>query len=314
MKNTLYPVLLLLLVVALSCRNNTPAPSAPDLSMQELVLKNAYEIQDAVFEEEPLEPSGIVGRNDSLFFISDNHDQSIFLLEKIGNAMQWKEEVRFKAPMEKMDIEGLAMDTKGAFYLVSEKHNQILRLDNTSKELQLIGKDIKTLLTGSSTLLEKKNAKFEGITLRNDSTFLLAAERSDRGLVEVQLDSNGVLTLIKAQTYNRSDIGEALRMAGTFDFADVFYFKDQVYVLDRNAQCIIRLDEQNYEAFEAEIWSYKEAAKSYGFKGKGFTEMGTAEGLFITDSLIYLTFDNNKRVNKHFKSTNPTLLVFETPQ
>lgn len=312
MKNTT----LLLLLVFLSCKPAQKAPeSTAHLPLTDLVLKNAYEIKEAHFEGAPIEPSGIAIYQDTLFFISDNHDQSIFMLYQAGAAMAWKEVLRFEPAFS--DIEGMSTDESGDFYLISEAQNQIIKVSKTTKKASLVGGSVKDLLPTNLQLLAENNAKLEGIVLKNDSTALLAAERSNRGIIEVQFKEAGqqlnALKLIKAKEYNTSRIGEGLRKAGTFDFAEIFYYQDNIYALDRNAQSIIQINEAAGANFEQAIWSYRNTMDTYGYKGKGFTEMGTAEGLFITDELVYVVYDNNKRSNRFFKSSNPILLVFEKP-
>ena len=315
MKN-IYLLFLLILSIACSPKRQVEEPQAA-LPITELQLIQAYEILESNFEGRILEPSGIVSFQDTLFFISDNHDASIFMLEQQEDAMRWKEALRFEAPLPDLDIEGLSIDSAGTFYLVSEKHNQIIEVNPNTGLSKRIGTDIKALLPEGSPLLEQKNAKLEGISLKNDSTFLLAAERSERGIIEVQFKEKGQyrsdLKLIQAETYSTSKIGAKLRMDGSLDFADIFHLDNQTYALDRNAQAIILIKESADLDFEGSIWSYRQTAKSYGYKGKGLSEMGTAEGLYMDQEKIYLIFDNNKRKNKHFGTTNPILLIFKRP-
>lgn len=260
------------------------------------------------------EPSGITLYQNELYFVSDNHNFDIFkiVFAKDSASIQIQK-IPISPPKgtskrASTDLEGITHDGKGNFYLISEELSKILCVEiATGRSFWMQSDSPLEQLAAPYQLLQMQNAKIEGITLLPNGTFLLAAERSDRGLIALGRDAadKQKLHFQWALHANQSRIPESLRKKGSIDFADIFYHQEKVYVLDRNAQSVVRIAYKDNTWEEEDFWHYGEAEAQFHQY-----PMGLAEGLCIDGAHIYIVTDNGSERDREKK---PMLMIFQKP-
>ncbi len=289
--------------------------SVPLLKAQELPPVKKLELLKAYPIDAPeSEPSGLTLYENELYFVSDNHNFELFKIVFTEDSTSIKiQKISIKPPKgtsrkTTTDLEGITHDGKGNFYLISEELSKILCVEiATGNSFWMQSERPLEALAAPYQLLQMQNAKIEGITRLPDGTFLLAAERSDRGLIALAPDTTQKqkLHLQWAINANESNIPAALRKKGSIDFADIFYHQEKVYVLDRNAQSVVRITYKDNTWEEEDFWHYGEAEAQFHQYS-----MGLAEGLCIDDAYIYIVTDNGSERDRDKK---PTLMIFKKP-
>ena len=285
------------------------------LQAQELPLVKKLELLKTYPIDAPKsEPSGLTIYQNELYFVSDNHNFELFKIVFAEDSASIEiQKISIKAPKgtsKKMttDLEGITHDGKGNFYLISEELSKILCVEiATGNSFWMQSERPLEALAAPYQLLQMQNAKIEGLTRLPDGTFLLAAERSDRGLIALGPDAadKQKLHFQWAINANQSNIPPAIRKKGSIDFADIFYHQEKVYVLDRNAQSVVRITYKDNTWEEQDFWYYGEAEAHFHQY-----PMGLAEGLCIDDTYIYIVTDNGSERDREKK---PTLMIFKKP-
>jgi hypothetical protein len=159
-------------------------------------------------------------------------------------------------------------------------------------------------------LFQLRNATVEGVALLEDGRLLAAAERSDRGLIEIPAsrDLRGAL----AWSMPRSQFV----LGGTRlpDFSDLAVSGNEVFALIRNGHLIVRMRRTSTSWLEAQAWSFahSENASGHAYFDRRY---GVAEGLAFDENFIYVVLDNNQdgRLVKP-ADVRPQLMVFNRPQ
>jgi hypothetical protein len=268
----------------------------------------------ALFVEGPdnSQPSGLALCNGSLLAVSDRHDDTVFSV-RIGPEAAWLEPyVTFTAPRRgwrRLDFEGIACDEEGRLFLVSETRCRILQLSADGRHAAWITPDLKPY-GREKGLFQVDNAYLEGIACLAPRRFVLCAERQPRGFVEVDLST--APARVSAYT---AEAGLFPFAAGRSpDFSDLTLFRDTLYVLERNAFVITRLERRG-ERWEASAgWSYAHVVEQPEFR---YADMryGKAEGLCMDERFVYLILDNNGIPRAADpEDRRPLLLIFHRPE
>ena len=185
----------------------------------------------------------------------------------------------------------------------------MLRVHETGSSLAWVTPSVEK--AGSEVgLFTEKNARLVGLALLGGGRVVLAAERAQRGLVDVVIDEKGeaqVFPLVCATT------GLVIESPREADFSDLFFDGDNLYALTRNGDAVIRItfDETGLE--EHEVWSFGHVTNSAEYRYEDMT-YGKAEGLTMDDEHVYVILDNNGMARASVPTdTRPLLFVFARP-
>jgi hypothetical protein len=261
---------------------------------------------------ENCQPSGLTIRSDTLFTVSDKHDSAIYRVELKDTAAILIPYLTFQIPDPSgknwFDFEGVTHDNLGNFYIVSESRFRILRV-TANGEIAWITPDLKPY-GEEKGLFQVFNAYLEGITRIGKNRFILAAERQPRGLLEVEIGNAGV----SVKAYKFDAVKFPFAKGRSPDFTELFWYKDTLYALERNAFVVSQLIKENEQYRQGKGWSYGHIENDEALIYND-TRYGLAEGLCIDDHYIYIALDNNgdaRRTNA--KDTRPLLLILERPE
>jgi hypothetical protein len=258
--------------------------------------------------------SGLAWCGGALWTLSDREDDRLYKLTGTQGVLQAQAEVFSAPPVPAsalswgqqvrndlsgiwrggdLDFEGLSCDAEGNRYLVSEAHVAVLQIPAQGQPnwLQLPS----TLLQQARArgLLEQYNALFEGLTVDPTGTRLwLAAEREGRGLLGLQQTSAGWLcqgscVLLSDHSETPAPVALGAELLPK-DFADLAFFKEKLFTLERLTHQICRRNPQDGSL--EHCWS---------FAGVALTEArrydlsyGLAEALWIDAEGAWLGIDN----------------------
>ncbi len=202
------------------------------------------------------------------------------------------------------DWEGLAVCGE-EIYLVNEQVREVILFKNNS----FTKLDLKLNSLHDFLFSGVPNAGLEGIALDCDSQVLyLGKEREQAGIISYDLKSAKIMNFKKGDELNLHSI------------ADLFFFNNSLYVLDRFAGEIIKLNKdslqelnrisfKNIEVNGVNIWNIFEGDNKYGL----------AEGLLINEKEIFLFFDNNQTLlsgpiqKAYAKKSASALLIIPKP-
>ncbi|GAB4341604.1 MAG: esterase-like activity of phytase family protein [Calditrichia bacterium] len=296
---SLIPLLIFAFLILSGCeKESQPVPPSPP----QLTLLRAYPVEGPG----NFQPSGLTLHNGQLFTVSDKNDSTIFEIELKESLAVCQPAVVFDPPEAgvALDFEGITVDSGGTFYLASEALAQILAVSGNSAQLYSPSLLEKGRAAG---LFQKHNAVVEALCRHGDGSFWLAAEREPRG----------ILIYSPAQQNSRAFLLDHSRFPfkknRSFDFSGLFVYKEAVYVLERNAFVVCRLEMKGDEITEGPGWSFEETENSqlYAYDDMRY---GKAEGLAMDDRLIYVILDNNGDARiKNPADRRPLLFVFENP-
>ncbi|MFH1009596.1 MAG: esterase-like activity of phytase family protein [Candidatus Latescibacterota bacterium] len=259
------------------------------------------------------QPSGLTIWRDTLFAVSDKHDDTIFRVALTDSTAILVPHLTFKIPEsvpgKRLDFEGITCDADGTFYLVSETAFRILRVSSKGSEVSWITPSLRAY-GEEKGLFQAHGGYLEGIALLGPNRFLVCAERQPRGLMELnlQLDTLSVSAFAYDQTILNMPAGR------NADFSDLFREKDTTYVLQRNADAICTLEYGGPILEENEVWSYTQLVHQGDLQYSNM-QYGLGEGLCMDQERIYLILDNNG----DYRASNPDdrrplLLIMERPK
>ncbi len=262
---------------------------------------------------ENIQPSGLTIWNEQLYTVSDKHDTVIFRIIFNENNAVLQPYLTFNPPDPHnrgwFDFEGITMDDKGNFYLISETRFKILQVRADGSVVYWITPSIRPFGENEG-LFQVHNAYGEGITFISPNKFIICAERQPRGMIEINLQSSPAS--IMAHRCEESKFG--FPPGVSTDFAGLFYFKDALYVLQRNAYLISQLTVDERGCSEGPGWSYHHIVTRDEFR---YTDMqyGHAEGLAIDENYFYIILDNNGDPRKtDSEDRRPLLFLLEPPK
>ncbi len=258
------------------------------------------------------QPSGLTIFNNTLFTVSDKHDDTIFRIQLNGNKAVLVPHVQFE-PSElvtekALDFEGITCDSEGNFYIISESTFRILRVSADGKEVSWVSPSLQSY--GEKVgLFQTRGAYLEGITFVDENQFVVCAERQPRGIIEVNTDT----TPPKITAFKYNTTRAELPKDRNPDFTGLFWENEILYTLQRNAYVLCKLV-KNQQGFEEEnFWSYKAIVTREEFQYENMI-FGRAEGLCMDKDYVYVILDNNGDARRAVPSDRrPLLLIMERP-
>lgn len=250
--------------------------------------------------------SGIVKVGERIFVVSDKEwDRYIYEIRMSENKFTVIDQ--FALGQEgfgtDLDLEGIGY-CDGDYYLVNESGNNVI-ITSLVDSVRILAIDYKQTHEDPSNW--GKNTGYEGVGLDCQNMMMyLAKEREPRFLVTVDLKTG------KA-------IGKFNPATGNEDVSDLYFENGFLYVLERNAFLVTKLDALNMEIVDRV--SYGEICNSPDGKLFEPAQYGMAEALLLTNQEIWIGLDNNSvqvsdhaRKMYHISGSNPVILVFTRPQ
>lgn len=266
----------------------------------------------AVEGPENNQPSGLTIFNNTLFTVSDKHDDTIFRVQLMDDRAVLVPHIQFKlseSVTEKvLDFEGITCDNEGNFYIVSESTFRILRVSSDGDRVSWVSPNLRSY--GEKVgLFQTRGAYLEGITLVDENQFVVCAERQPRGIIEVNTDR----IPSKAIAFKYDTTIVELPKDRNPDFTGLFWEDGILYTLQRNAYVLCKLVKGHQGFEEKDFWSYEAIVTREEFQYENMT-FGRAEGLGMDKNYVYVILDNNGDARRSDPSDQrPLLLIMERP-
>jgi len=258
------------------------------------------------------QPSGLTIWHDTLFAVSDKHDDTIFRVALTDTNAVFVPHLTFaipeSAPGLRLDFEGIACDAQGAFYLVSETAFRILRVSADGADASWITPSLRSY-GEQEGLFQTRGAYLEGIALLGPDLFLICAERQPRGLIEVDRS----VEPFAVRVFNTDETSLNLPAGRSADFSDLFRENGDLLVLQRNAEIISSLIYGGPVLEEKDLWSFGHIVNREDLRYSNI-KYGLAEGFCMDANRIYLILDNNGDCRASDPDDRrPLLLIMERP-
>lgn len=251
------------------------------------------------------QPSGLFVHNNTLYTVSDKHDDTIFRIELREDAAVFVPHVRFDPPRPfgvfRLDLEGITRDDDGSFYLASEGAFAILKVDADGKKASWVTTSLRDV-GASAGLFQTRGGYLEGITLMARDRFLVTAERQPCGLIEV--DMSPVQRIVEIANH-----GETNSYTGLHREAE------NVYILQRSDATIRKTIRYLDVDSPSTLWSFAHIVNDpeYLYQHEQFGAK-TAEGLAMDQDRVYVILDNNNDARRMYPTDyRPLLLIMKRP-
>lgn len=259
-----------------------------------------------------LQPSGLTMRNGTLFTVSDKHDSVIFKLTLKDDAAHCSPAIVFHDAKvlngDTLDLEGIACDAEGNFYLASEARFRILYVSRDGRDVSWITPSLRSVGQRAG-LFRVPGAYLEGISRVGPKQFILCAERQPRGLIEVDLSSEQMA----ATAFLCDETRFVLPKKRSPDFTALHWDGESLYALARNAYLVCQMFRSGMAYEEGLAWSYESIVTSDELRYANM-EYGQAEGLCMDDERVYVILDNNGMPRESLPDDKrPLLLIMERP-
>ena len=278
-----------------------------------------------------------------LLAVSDREDSSLFVLQRAEDSYQAEVEA-FLLPAQApsmlpvqllagawlrglsgpaLDFEGLACDSEGNRYLVSESQLGVLRLPPSAEQAvtgEWLTLDATVYTEGEARgLWQQINALAEGIAVDAEAGSLwLAAQRQARGLIKLQRQGDewkcplaGCVLLAERRFLPTEPFGPGIlnREVMPVDFSDLVFWQGRLWTLERNAHQVCRRNPLSGK--RERCWSFAQSVlvEPYFYPDAPF---GLAEALLISDDGIIIGLDNNGRARPD-GDKRPWLFHFALP-
>lgn len=294
-----------LLLFLLSFVYLVPAFAAPPIEQLEL-------IKAVPIDGKHTEPSGLAYCRGHLLMVSDNDQEMIFRLEPESVAMTPIEYLHLEnipsQPIELndkwgYDWEAIDCDEQENLYLMSEELGNVLVVKNHGVSHWL---NIPIYSLGSPFgFFTASNAGAEGIVIHEPNAVVVAAERSEPGILSIDMNSNKV---IQHHVIHQQTVG-----AFAEDVSDLHREGSALYSLQRFHGKICRRNLQAATLEAEHCWSFKhiEKAEENLYKDSFY---GKAEGLARIEDKIFVVLDNNGEHRKNDSQDNrPLMFIFKKP-
>jgi hypothetical protein len=269
--------------------------------------------------------SGLTYCNGSLVAIADNIDDTVFKIDVDGNKAKIspflsldaikKSAVDFEFVHSvkhflnnfiykyRFDWEGISC-TEHEILLASESEAGILIFSLNGRYIDTIGLYSDARRAG---YFNDYNAFIEGVASHDDTIFG-AVERGPRGIVTIKKRANDGLNISFKNLPNNKKL-EYIK--NSIDVSDLEVFNGNLYSLERGASAICKRDYERIESISC--YSYKQVERAVDTSYLS-TEFGVGEGLAISDSKIYVAFDNNGEGRKTDPNDiRPLIIEFYKP-
>lgn len=286
------------------------APLTPDFSGVEIYVTEA-----------PVQPvtdiSGLALCSGKLLAVSDKNNDTIFSITlrdgmaSIAPALTIPsppvKEVSYHVPANvqylldgvkfpgRQDWEAIACRSD-EIYLLSERKNGILKIKNGVSEWLAIDWYESLYQRG---LLHEYNAFVEGIAVYDANHLLVAMERNPRGVIELTRHNNSAperesreekAAEWRFKNYELSNDKQLKFREDNSDVADIVFYRDAIYTLERNASAVCKRDAATLQATSCFSYAQIENNPANRYADSRY---GLGEGLAIDDQWIYIVFDNN---------------------
>ena len=252
------------------------------------------------------QPSGLFMHNGTLFTVSDKHDDTIFRIELREDAAVFVPHIRFDPPRPfgvfRLDLEGITRGEDGSFYLASEGAFAILKVSPDGSDVSWVTTNLRDV-GASAGLFQTRGGYLEGITLMRPGRFLVAAERTPCGLIEVDVAGE-------------QRVVEIANHGSTNSYTGLHREDENVYILRRGTATIRRTIRYLDVDSPSTIWSYAHIVNDpeYLYQHEQFGAK-TAEGLAMDRDRVYVILDNNNDARRMFPDDlRPLLLIMKRPQ
>jgi hypothetical protein len=294
-----------MIAVALLAWSTAAAAATPHIPELELVAALPIDGSDG------LDLSGLAMRGRALYAVSDKDDTRIFrIVLAPGHASARLEPaVPITLPSDsgkgRCDWEGLAIHPDGRWLLASELKHRVLAVPAKGG----IGTWITPNLQPAAHphgMLQVANAGLEGLTVGPGGTLILAAERQNRGLIEIAPGHPPIFFPLSTSIVR-------LPSPRVPDLAAVEWTGTHLLGLYRNAELLVRLEKQNDAWIETRAWSFRQTVRHPKLRYIA-ASYGMVEGLAISKDFIYLCADNNRSGRAADPSDRRGLLyIFKRP-
>jgi len=251
------------------------------------------------------QPSGLFVHNDTLYTVSDKHDDTIFRIEIHPAKAVFVPHIRFEASSPSglfgMDFEGITRDDSGDFYLVSEGAFAILKVSADGGKTSWISSSLREA-GASAGLFHTRGGYLEGITRLGANRFLVSAERQPCGLIEVDTSSS-------------QRIVEIANHGSSASYTGLHSEEGDVFILQRGSSTVRKTRRYMEPGNELEMWSFEHINHhpKYTYQHERFGA-NTAEGLAMDHDRVYIILDNNNDARRMYPSDRrPLLLILKRP-
>ena len=276
----------------------------------ELQLKQVWSVEGPG----RFDASGLAVRDGRFFVVTDRHNDSIFELEFAGDTARAGLYATFTGPepypwIGYLDLEGIAPAPDGGFFLAAEWGFAVFHVPAAGGQARWVTPNVKA--AGETVgLFAAKDAYVEGLAVLGEGHFLIACEREPRGLIEVRTGGGGPSVMAQEMAATRV----RLPPGRTLDWSDLACWNGRVFALARNQNLVVELVRSADGTWaEGSAWSYADTENE---PAHCFTDMtfGQAEGLGVTDDVIYVLIDNNNLERTGRSGDRRTwLFAFENP-
>jgi hypothetical protein len=214
-----------------------------------------------------------------------------------------------------LDFEGIACDSAGNRYVVSEAHAAVLQVPTTGAAQWLNISPALVPQARASGMLMHFNAVFEGLAINPAGNQLwLAAERKHRGLLTVHKqqavwDCDNNCVLLSEGGLERPPAQVRTTRRQQMDFSDLTFYQGKLFTLERMAYRVCRRTPETGEV--ERCWSFADAALT---DNRRYTvRYGTAEALAIDDGGAWIGIDNGSHTRADGEK-RPIVWRFAVPQ
>lgn len=199
------------------------------------------------------------------------------------------------------DLEGLAVDDQGRWYVCDEISRNLFRFDHRTGKTEMLATDWSPV---RKWLSEDGNASWEGLAIGGGSLFV-ANERNVGRIVVVSLSTWKVLRSFSVSPPDRP--------ARDVHYSDLCWNVDRLWVLCRESQCILKVEPDTGRVEAAFGYSSVERDPKHGYLNP--LPVGFVEGLAVEGETAWLLVDNNGigRISDP-KDFRPTLWRCRVPQ
>ena len=201
----------------------------------------------------------------------------------------------------RFDFEGISKDSQGNLYVSEETQRLVFKSSPDGKTIEVLNFDwspVKKFLSGDV------NASLEGIAVAGNLLYL-ANERSSPRIIVIDLASHKVTDSFFVDS-------EGFAFGGPH-YSDLAFFKERLFVLNRNNRCILEVDPKEKRVIAEFSFAQMELAEDFAYKSDYPT--GAMEGLAIDENYFWLLTDNNGKSRfKHPQDTRPTLFRCKRPE
>lgn len=260
--------------------------------------------------QDKIEPSGLCIKNEKLFFVSDNADDTIYSIKFNGKNAIAVPEIKFKLPKkkekQKYNFEGIVTDNKGNFVVIGEKSLSLV-IVNEKGEAQATKSFKKEAL--KENMFKNRSEGPEGVCITDDGDVVIASQ-NDHGKLMIANIIDNDFENVETKKIKSKEIKEGKGKEKSI--SDLNYFKGNIYALLKNQNTVIKLKYEGKNFVEEETYEFENAVNGSDFLYLIGNSLG--EGVAVDDKYIYVVFDNNNQPRlANINDTRPLLLKFEKP-